>query len=79
MTSPEMRFLLAYQYMSCGFSDAAVAELKEVVRLSPKDQLSAQLLAALSQRSRRTLSSVGVRHSGSGEAHRRASWSATGQ
>ena len=50
ISSPEVRFLLAYQYMSCGFSDAAVAELKEVVRLSPKDQLSAQLLAALSQK-----------------------------
>jgi tetratricopeptide (TPR) repeat protein len=49
LQSPEIRFLLAYQYMSCGFSDAAVAELKETVRLSPKDQLSAQLLAALSQ------------------------------
>ena len=46
---PEVRFLLAYHYMSCGHTDAAVAELKEVVRLSPKDQLSAQLLAALTQ------------------------------
>ena len=50
LKSPEVRFLLAYQYMSCGHSDAAIAELKEVVRLSPKDQLSAQLLAALTQR-----------------------------
>ena len=49
LTSPEVRFLLAYQYMSCGHSEAAIVELKEVVRLSPKDQLSAQLLAALTQ------------------------------
>ena len=48
LNSPEVRFLLAYHYMSCGYSDAAVAELKEVVRLNPKDTLSAQLLAALS-------------------------------
>jgi tetratricopeptide (TPR) repeat protein len=49
LKSPEVRFLLAYHYMCCGHSEAAVAELKEVVRLSPKDQLSAQLLAALTQ------------------------------
>lgn len=47
--SPEARFLLAYHYMTCGHLDAAIAELKEVVRLSPKDQLSAQILAALTQ------------------------------
>ena len=45
---PEVRFLLAYHYMSCGHNEAAAAELKEVVRLNPKDQLSAQLLAGLS-------------------------------
>ena len=45
---PEPRFLLAYHYMSCGQSEAAARELAEVVRLSPKDQLSAQLLAGLS-------------------------------
>ncbi len=42
-------FLLAYHYMTCGHLDAAIAELKQVVRLSPRDQLSAQLLAALTQ------------------------------
>ncbi len=45
----EMHFLLAYHYMSCGHSDAAAGELKDVVRLSPKDQLSSQLLAALAE------------------------------
>ena len=43
----EPRFLLAYQYLTCGSTDAAATELKEVVRLNPKDQLSAQLLASL--------------------------------
>lgn len=45
---PDVRFLLAYHYMSCGHTDAAAAELKEVVRLNSKDLLSAQLLAGLS-------------------------------
>lgn len=45
---PEIRFLLAYHYMSCGHPEAAVIELKEVVKLNPKDQLAAQLLAGLS-------------------------------
>jgi tetratricopeptide (TPR) repeat protein len=46
---PDVRFLLAYQYMSCGSNDAAVIQLKEVVRLNPRDQLAAQLLAGLSE------------------------------
>ena len=45
--SPEVRFLLAYHYMSCGHKDAAADELKQVVRLNPKDQLAVQLLAGL--------------------------------
>lgn len=48
LNQPEARFLLAYHYMSCGYNDSAVTELKEAVKLSPKDQLSAQLLAGLS-------------------------------
>ena len=45
--SAEARFLLAYHYLTCGYSDAAAKQLKEVVRLNPKDSLSAQLLASL--------------------------------
>lgn len=44
----DVRFLLAYQYLTCGHNDSAARQLKEVVRLSPKDQLSAQILAAIS-------------------------------
>jgi tetratricopeptide (TPR) repeat protein len=44
----EARFLLAYHYLTCGYTDAAVAQLKVVTRLNPKDQLSAQLLKSLS-------------------------------
>ena len=74
----EARFLLAENYLTCGYTDAAAAQLKEVVRLNPKDQLSAQLLkqhfrigycpAGRSQPSRRRLRSRPMR---------RASW-ATG-
>jgi tetratricopeptide (TPR) repeat protein len=44
----EAKFLLADHYLTCGYTDAAAAELKEVVRLNPKDQLSAQLLNGIS-------------------------------
>ena len=44
----EAKFLLADHYLTCGYTDAAVAQLKEVVRLNPKDQLSAQLLKSIS-------------------------------
>jgi tetratricopeptide (TPR) repeat protein len=44
----EAKFLLAYHYLTCGYTDAAAAQLKEVVRLNPRDQLSAQLLASIS-------------------------------
>ncbi len=46
---PDVRFLLAYHYMSCGANDAAVIQLREVVRLNPRDQLATQLLAGLSE------------------------------
>ena len=44
---PDVRFLLAYHYLTCGHTDAAIQQLKAVVQLNPKDQLSAQLLASL--------------------------------
>ena len=43
----EVRFLLAYHYMTDGHADAAVQQLKAVVELNPKDRLSAQLLSTL--------------------------------
>ncbi|MHB8974365.1 MAG: tetratricopeptide repeat protein [Pirellulaceae bacterium] len=43
----ELRFLLAYHYMTCGYADAAATQLKAVVELNPHDQLSAQILSAL--------------------------------
>ena len=42
-------FLLAYHYLVVGSMDQAIVQLKEVVRLDPKDQLSASLVKALTQ------------------------------
>ena len=47
-TASDAKFLLADHYLTSGYTDAAAAQLKEVVRLNPKDQLSAQLLASIS-------------------------------
>jgi hypothetical protein len=41
------RFLLAYHYMVQGHKDAAATEFQNVVKLEPKDQLSARFAAAL--------------------------------
>jgi tetratricopeptide (TPR) repeat protein len=44
------RFVLAYQYLTEGFPDAAVRQLKNVALLQPKDELSARLLQQLEQK-----------------------------
>lgn len=41
-------FVLAYHYLTQGNNDAAVAQLKDVQKLTPSDTLSAQLIKALS-------------------------------
>jgi tetratricopeptide (TPR) repeat protein len=46
--SASARFLLAYQYLTCGHDEAAVKELRKVVALQPNDQLSGKLLQQLS-------------------------------
>ena len=40
----DAKFVLAYQYLTCGHTDAARRQYEEVVKLQPGDQLSAQLL-----------------------------------
>jgi hypothetical protein len=45
--SADARFVLAYQYLVCGHANTAAAQMKEIVRLNPKDRLSAQILSAL--------------------------------
>jgi hypothetical protein len=42
--SADLRFLLAYHYITQGHKDDAVALLKEVIQLQPKDKLSADLV-----------------------------------
>ena len=43
------RFVLAYHYLTQGHTDAAVAQLKQVVALAPQDTLSAQLVKQFSK------------------------------
>jgi tetratricopeptide (TPR) repeat protein len=47
---PAARFLLAYHYLTCGHTDAAAAQFKEIVNLNPQDTLSAQLLKGLTEK-----------------------------
>ena len=44
------RFVLAYHYLAQGHEDAAMSELKSVVRNQPSDQLSAALLTQLEKK-----------------------------
>jgi tetratricopeptide (TPR) repeat protein len=46
--SASARFVLAYHYLTQGHTEAAVEELKEVLKLQPSDHLSTQLVAQLS-------------------------------
>jgi tetratricopeptide (TPR) repeat protein len=41
------RFLLAYHYMTMGYTQAAVTELRAVVQLQPRDQVATQLLSMI--------------------------------
>jgi tetratricopeptide (TPR) repeat protein len=45
--SSEARFVLACQYLTCGYADAAANQWNEVAKLNPKDRLSAQLAKSL--------------------------------
>ncbi len=47
--SASARFVLSYHYLTQGYTDAAVAILKQVVALKPGDALSAKLLKQLDQ------------------------------
>lgn len=46
-TAADARFLLAYQYLREGYHEEAIAELRAVVQLQPRDELSAQMLRGL--------------------------------
>lgn len=46
--SAAARFVLAYHYLTQGHSEDALAQLKEVAKLQPNDQLAAQLVKVLS-------------------------------
>lgn len=43
----DVQFLLAYHYITCGHTEAAIKKLQQVVKLKPDDQLSPQLVKML--------------------------------
>jgi uncharacterized protein (TIGR03066 family) len=45
--SADARFVLAYHYLTCGHTDSARKQYEEVLKLQPRDPLSAQLLTLL--------------------------------
>jgi tetratricopeptide (TPR) repeat protein len=46
----EVRFLLGYHYLTCGFPDEALGEFRRASELQPKDAVAAALVATLSPR-----------------------------
>jgi tetratricopeptide (TPR) repeat protein len=44
---PDGHFVLAYQYVTAGYTTAAAHQLEQVVKLVPNDQVSRQLLAMI--------------------------------
>jgi tetratricopeptide (TPR) repeat protein len=54
--SASARFVLAYHYLTEGYIEPAVAQLKQAVQLQPKDMISAQLLRQLQAEESQTAS-----------------------
>jgi tetratricopeptide (TPR) repeat protein len=46
----DVRFLLGYHYLTCGYPDEAAAEFRRAAELRPKDTVAASLAATLSPR-----------------------------
>jgi uncharacterized protein (TIGR03066 family) len=47
---PEIRFLLGYHYLTCGYPNEAADEFREAAKLQPRDAVAAALAASLSPR-----------------------------
>jgi tetratricopeptide (TPR) repeat protein len=47
----ELRFLLGYHYLSCGFPDKALDQFSQALELRPNDSVTTSLVATLSPRS----------------------------
>jgi tetratricopeptide (TPR) repeat protein len=45
--APDGHFVLAYQYMTAGYTSAAARQLEQVVKLAPNDRVSRQLLTLI--------------------------------
>src|SRR5262249_5234636 len=46
----DLRFLLGYHYLTCGYADQALSEFRRASELQPKDRVATALVAALSPR-----------------------------
>jgi tetratricopeptide (TPR) repeat protein len=46
----DLRFLLGYHYITCGYNDQALTEFRRAVELQPNDSVAASLVATLSPR-----------------------------
>jgi tetratricopeptide (TPR) repeat protein len=46
----EVRFLLGYHYLTCGYSDKALSEFRRTLELQPNDPVASSLAATLSPR-----------------------------
>src|SRR5438270_336385 len=44
----ELRFLLGYHYLTCGYTDQALNEFRRTAELQPKDPVASALVAMLS-------------------------------
>jgi hypothetical protein len=47
---PDLRFLLGYHYLTCGYSDQALSEFRHTLELQQKDQVAKALVATHSPR-----------------------------
>jgi Tetratricopeptide repeat len=46
----DLRFLLGYHYLTCGYTDQALTEFRRALELQPNDSVAASLVATLSPR-----------------------------
>jgi tetratricopeptide (TPR) repeat protein len=51
----DLRFLVGYHYLTCGYPKEAADEFREAAKLEPKDEVAAALVATLSPRDAQTL------------------------
>jgi tetratricopeptide (TPR) repeat protein len=50
LKAADLRFLVGYHYLTCGYPTEALSEFREAAKLQPKDEVAAALVATLSPR-----------------------------